>query len=182
MNSLGTLAVLPNLKASVTDDGRVYLTEKFISGMQSYVDRWPGTVVVLIEPHDRLSDNVDNLAVDPRDLSFGVDVTSYDAPDLRNKLSSCAVALGGISYRQNHLAELCNEVGVPFVYGTEYTLKTRMQIIRTEERNPIVQAKRILWEWNQERQNRSAIRAAAGIQCNGVLKFRASDSAGCANL
>lgn len=173
MHSLGTLAVLPNLKASVTDDGRVTLTEKFISGMQSYVDRWPGSVVVLIEPHDRPSDNVDNLAVDPDDLSFGVDVTSYESFDLRDKLRSCAVALGGISYRQNHLAELCNEVGVPFVYGTEYTLKTRTQIIRAEERNPLVQARRILWEWNQERQNRAAIRAAAGIQCNGVPTYEA---------
>lgn len=168
MKSQGTLAVLPNLRASLQDDGRIVLTEKFLSGMESYLDFWNGPVVVLIEPNSQVSDNLDNVAVERRGLPFGIDVTSYDDPGLREKLAGCAVAQGGISYRQNHLAELCSGIDVPFVYGTEYTLKTRLQIIGAEERNPIVRAKRTVWEWNQERHNRNAIGHAAGIQCNGV--------------
>lgn len=173
MNSPGTLAVLPNLRASLQQDGRIVLTEKFLSGMDSYLEFWKGPVVVLIEPNSKVSDNLDNVAVERRGLPFGIDVTSYDDPGLRDKLAGCVVAQGGISYRQNHLAELCSGIDVPFVYGTEYTLKTRLQIIGAEERNPITRAKRTVWEWNQERHNRSAIGFAAGIQCNGVPTYEA---------
>ncbi len=173
MKTSRTLAVLPNLRATVRKDGRIVLTEKFLSGMDSYLEYWDGPVVVMIEPDSRESDNLDNVTVERRGLPFGIDVGSFDAPELRTKLASCAVAQGGISYRQNHLAQLCSEIDVPWVYGTEYTLKTRMQIIAAEERNPLVRAKRTVWEWNQERHNRNAIRLAAGIQCNGVPTFDA---------
>ncbi len=173
MKALGTLAILPNLRASVREDGHLVLTEKFLSGMQSYLDFWNGPVVVMIEPAARISENLDNIVVERRGLPFGIDVTSFDSPDLRTKLASCAVAQGGISYRQNHLSRLCEEIQIPFVYGTEYTLKTRLQIIGAEERNPLVRAKRTVWEWNQERQNRAAISRASGIQCNGVPTYEA---------
>ena len=173
MQTQGTLAVLPNLRASVRDDGRLILTEKFLSGMESYLDFWDGPVVVFIEPNSQPSDNLDNVAVERRGLPFGIDITPFDAPDMHTKLAACAVAQGGISYRQNHLAGLCSTIDVPFVYGTEYTLKTRLQIIGAEEGNPLVRAKRTVWEWNQERHNRNAIRQAAGIQCNGVPTFDA---------
>lgn len=171
MSSPRTLAVLPNLRATVRKDGRLVLTEKFLTGMDSYVEYWDGPVVVLIEPDATESDNLDNIPVERRGLPFGIDVTPFDAPDLGSKLSGCAIAQGGISYRQNHLSALCNGIGVPFVYGTEYTLKTRLQIIRSEERNPLRRTRRNLWEWNQERQNRAAIQRAAGIQCNGTPTF-----------
>ena len=173
MHSLGTLAVFPNLRTHVREDGLVVLTEKFITGVKSYLDYWDGPVVLLIEPSPEPSNNLDNVIVDPRDLPFGLDVTSYDAIDLRAKLSNCAAVQGGVSCRQNHLSRLCQGVEVPFVYGTEYTLKTRVQIIRVEDRNPIVRAKRIAWEWNQERQTRVAIQHASGIQCNGVPTYNA---------
>jgi glycosyltransferase involved in cell wall biosynthesis len=59
------------------------------------------------------------------------------------------------------------------VYGTEYSLKTRRQIINAETGNPLLRARRHLWEWNQERRQRKAIRAATGVQCNGTPTFEA---------
>lgn len=167
------LAVLPNLRAFPRPGGRVVLTRKFISGMQEYAKLWSGPLVAVMEPASDPSSSLDNVEVDPASLDFGVEVTSYDSRDLAARLSRSAVIFGGVSYRQNHLADLGRELGVPVVFGTEYTLRTRIQILRSETSNPVLQARRILWEWQQERRQRRAITRAQGIQCNGTPTFEA---------
>lgn len=167
------LAVLPNLRALPRPGGRVVLTRKFISGMQEYAKLWNGPLVAVMEPTSDPSSSLDNVEVDPASLDFGVEVTSYDSPDLAARLGRSAVIFGGVSYRQNHLADLGRSLGVPVVFGTEYTLRTRIQILRSETRNPLLQARRSLWEWQQERRQRRAIQRAQGIQCNGTPTFEA---------
>ena len=62
---------------------------------------------------------------------------------------------------------------MPFIYITEYSLKTRLQVVRSGVRNPVIALKRQLWELNQERKQRKTVRLASAIQCNGTPTFEA---------
>jgi colanic acid/amylovoran biosynthesis glycosyltransferase len=59
------------------------------------------------------------------------------------------------------------------VLNTEYSLRTRWQIIHAEHRNPLRRARRYVWELGQERKTRADVKLAAGVQCNGVPTFHA---------
>jgi glycosyltransferase involved in cell wall biosynthesis len=167
------LAVLPNLRAVSRPGGRVVLTRKFVSGMQEYAKLWGGPLVAVMEPISDPSSSLDNVEVDPTSLDFGVEVLSYDSPDLAARLKRSAVVFGGVSHRQNHLADLGRALSVPVVFGTEYTLRTRLQIIATETPDRLRRLRRNVWEWRQERRQRRAIRLAQGIQCNGTPTYAA---------
>ena len=96
---------------------------------------------------------------------------SFDDPGLGRVLAGAKVILGSVSYHQNQLSSLCRSIGVPCVYVSEYSLKTRCQIVRADTRNPLLCLRRIWWQCNQERRFRRAIRLASGIQCNGTPTF-----------
>ena len=171
MSDRRSLILLPNLRARRTAERRVVLTRKFVEGMDAFVRGWDGPVLALMEPRDEATDNLDEVAVDPRELDFEVDVLSYDAPELGPRLAQGAVVLGGLGYRQNHVARLARAVGTPLVYGAEYTLKTRIQIARANGDGMLPTTRRIAWEWRQERAQRAALSRASGLQCNGTPTF-----------
>lgn len=168
-----TLALLPNLRAQVAENGNLWLTKKFVEGMEAFVEYWDGPVLVLIEPRETPSDNLDNIEVDPRELSFGIDVLSFDDPLLEQRLGTAAVALGGLGYRQNHIAELCEKIDTHFVIAAEYTLRTRLQIARAAKAGVFATAKRMIWEWRQEQAQRASLRRCSGVQCNGTPTYDA---------
>jgi len=169
----GLLAVLPNLRAPVRPAGRVVLTRKFISGMQAYATLWSGPVVAIMEPSAAPSENLDNVEVEIAKLPFGVEVVRYDSPALREHLRRASVILGGVSSQQNHLPDVGRAFGVPVVFGAEYSLLTRIQIVRAETKSQVRQLRRIAWEWSQERAQRLAITRAQGLQCNGTPTWNA---------
>ena len=172
MADVPRLVLLPAFAARRNGD-RLILTRKFISGVCEYQKYWPGTVQVLIEAEDGHDDNLDHVSVRPEELPFELSIVRYDDPGIEQSLRGAAVALLAVHYRQLHLAEICARLGVPAVYGAEYSLKTRLQIIRSHVRNPLLRARRSLWEWNQERRIRRAIAMASGVQCNGTPTFDA---------
>jgi glycosyltransferase involved in cell wall biosynthesis len=162
---------MPVLRASVQAN-RVYVTRKFLEGVEGFAKHWPEGVRVLLEPNDGPTGNLDEIPVDPSELPFDLRVVSF-ARGLGAHLEGASVVLGASSYRQNHLARLCASLGVPCVYGLEYTLRTRRQIIRAETSNPLRRWRRDAWELNQERRQRAALRRAAGAQCNGAPAYEA---------
>ena len=168
----GALVLLPSLRATVVGE-RVELTGKFSSGVQAYVDAWDGPVRVLMEPTPQTSVNLDNETVDPTLLPFTLEVIDYDDAALDTFLRDAAVVHGALGYRQNHLPGRCAAMGVPFVTSSEYTLKTRLQIVASEVGRGLRRARRAWWERGQERANRDAVQTATGIQCNGTPTFEA---------
>jgi colanic acid/amylovoran biosynthesis glycosyltransferase len=165
-----TLAVLPALPVRVTPSGQVAITRKFIDGMRKYVEEWGGPVSAFMEPTNAGTSNLDEVEVDPADLPFKLEVTSFVDSGLGRKLNGHAVALCSLDYRQTHLAKLCRSIGVPCVYVSEYSLKTRLQVIRAEVANPIVSLRQ-LREYPREWVFRDSVRTASGIQCNGSPTF-----------
>ena len=171
MSNRRQLVVLPSLQAVVEADGRVVVTQKFVDGMLEYAKQWDGPVTAIIEPTTERSNNLDNVAVVPAALDFGLQVMPFRDPRLTPILADAAVVMGGTDFRQNHLAPLCKSLGTPFVVTTEYTLTTRKQIIAAETVNTVVKWRRYWWERRQEAANRRSVRLASGVQCNGLPTY-----------
>ena len=63
--------------------------------------------------------------------------------------------------------------GVANVVIMEYTLKTRIQIIQSGVKNPILRWRRVFWQLQNERKYRHAIEMASGFEANGTPTFDA---------
>jgi colanic acid/amylovoran biosynthesis glycosyltransferase len=168
-----TLAVLPALKARITPSGGIVLTQKFVDGMQKYVEYWDGPVAAFMEPAHVPTSNLDEIEIDPAKLSFTLEVVPFADPQLGQLLAGHQLVLASVSSRQNHLGALCRSSGVPCVYVAEFSLQTRLQAVRSEVKNPLISLRRQFWEFNQERRYRRAIGLSSGIQCNGTPTFEA---------
>jgi colanic acid/amylovoran biosynthesis glycosyltransferase len=166
------LIILASLRANVRSDGSVRITRKFLDGMDRYASLWPGRVTAILHPESSpQSGNLDDVLVEGAALNFDLRVLPFDGAELLDVLRQADVVQGGPDYLLNHVPAFCKEAGVAYVFVSEYTLKTRNQIVRANTSNPIRRARRYFWEWNQERRNRANVIASAAIQCNGVPTF-----------
>jgi colanic acid/amylovoran biosynthesis glycosyltransferase len=164
------LAVLPSLPVRVKPSGRIAITQKFAEGMRRYVEEWGGPVTAFMQPTDATTTD------EPGDLPFQLEVVSFKDPGLARRIAGHDLALCTVDYRQDHMAGVCRSAGVPCVYVSEYSLKTRLQIVRANVANPVVALKRQWNEYRQELRFREAIGMASGIQCNGTPTFEAYKS------
>lgn len=169
-----TLVIAPSIRAGLSTNGKVRLTEKFISGMSMTTTQWDGPVELLIEPDDAThSGNLDDVWVDQGELPFRVTVAEFSSAEARGVVTRASLLQGGPDHRLNHMAGWCTELGTKYVVVTEYTLRTRWQIIDADGLNPVIAWRRKLWAWRQERANVAAVKAAAAVQCNGTPTFDA---------
>ena len=166
-----SLAILPALTAGRVSDGSVRLTHKFIDGMKLYAEYWPGPVITYMEESEKRTSNLDEVEVNPSDLPFGCELVSYKDPNIGDLLAKHEVVMGSCSHRQTHLSALCRSIGVPFLFVSEFSLKTEWQIICANTKNPVLRLRRLWWIVNQERRMRQAVRLAAGMQCNGTPTY-----------
>jgi glycosyltransferase involved in cell wall biosynthesis len=153
--------------------GKVLLTGKFLDGMRSYVERWNGTVRVILPPGRGVTGNLDDVVVDRADLPFTVEILPLASEALRQRVLQAAVVMGGSHHEILDLASLCARHRVPYVFNCEYSLRTRLQITRVETPSPLRRLRRSLWECNQERLFRRTVRSATGVQCNGHPTYQA---------
>ncbi len=173
MTTRGPLLVhVPTLGALQLPSGRIVVTRKFVSGMESYTRHWPGPVEIWVPPLESLSDNLDNIELDPRELPFGVRVVAASALTQAD-LSQAGLIFAGLEWRTLALAAACQRSRTPLVYGCEYTLKTRLQIAKAECPSLLRFARRAAWECNLERRQVRAMALAQGLQCNGTPTFEA---------
>lgn len=172
MPNLGQLTLLPLLCGVPSDDGRILVTQKFLDGMERYARSWPGPVKAILHPCEDATHNLDNVAVHPDDLPFGLTLLPYDGARLIAEITRSELVLGGPDHRLPQLAAICRAYEVPCVFNTEYTLRTRLQIARIEESHPLKLLKRALWETNQERLTVQGLLGVAGVQCNGAPTYR----------
>jgi len=175
------LAVFSNVRAIVRSNGNVVLLERLISGMEEHGKYWPGEMLCGCEPapESDLTGDTDralggaNVEVSPGDLPFKLAVVDFRSDAARRVLANVAVAIVGTGHRATHMAAWGKELDRPIIYGSEYTLKTRLQVERAEVSNPLRFARKVVWQLNLERKQRRAIRLADGIQCNGTPTYDA---------
>lgn len=170
---MGTLAVLPSLRAVERSDGKLVLTTKFIDGMLEYCRNWDGEIRVLLEPAEESSVNLDNVEVDPGSLPFSVELVQLDAADFPKRIEDCEIGYGWVNYRQHAVSRRFLERGVPFVCGSENSLASRLQALVSDGRDPLRVAFGAVRELREESVRRAGIRLARGIQCNGTPTYEA---------
>lgn len=168
------LVLVSPLKAKRLSERQIILTRKFVDGVLEYQQYWSGPVVVLAEENASLSPNLDNVAVEVAELPFKVALVNYDAIGDREEVRQAGVVLASSDdFRQAGVGRACAALGVPCVYVTEYSLKTRMQVVRATTPNPLVRLRRYFWQISREGRIKKIVAAAAGVQCNGTPTFEA---------
>ncbi|MCH8259032.1 MAG: glycosyltransferase [Planctomycetes bacterium] len=172
MSSRDTLYLVPALEARACD-GAFELTKKFLDGVCEYVKRWDGPVVVLLGETRVPSTNLDTVHVAPADVPFGLAWRPQDDAALVERLADARLVLATLVDRNTRVAQLCAAISVPVVYITEYSFRTRCQIIRAETVNPVLRWRRQRWTKLLERRYQRAVRLAEGVQCNGTPTFNA---------
>ena len=173
---MNSLVLIPHVRAYVHDNGMVSFPDKFTTGNLAFVERWNGPVKVIVQPGDDYSPNLDNEDVDPKALPFELVICDYQDPAMASHLHGSGVAVGGMDCYQSHLSSLASTLRVPFVNVSEYTLKTRKQIVAAETPNIVRRWRRVFWEYGQERRNIQAIQASVALQCNGLPTYKAYQS------
>ncbi|MDJ0729719.1 MAG: glycosyltransferase family 4 protein [Crocosphaera sp.] len=172
MSSQKRLIILPNLRATPVSNNEVVITRKFLDGVLLYQEMWDGELIVLMQESSEKSNNLDNIDVNINNLPFILKIVDFkDINKLVSNFNTNSVVGAGASFEQNHIGYLCKKDNIPCVYGTEYSLKTRKQIIEATVNNPLLRFRRYLWQNNQERKQRQAISIASGVQCNGTPTY-----------
>lgn len=169
--------MLPELVMIVTaplerlPDGRLRLDARFIEGLALHAAHWDGPLRCIIweggpVPFGR--------EMAEADLAMPLTVLPEGAALTRDHLAGAGIVLAAADgWRTHALPDLCGP-GVKLVYAIEYTLATRLDILRLDKGIGWLRRLRsMLWVIRQERRMRRAFRRAAGLQCNGDPAFEA---------
>lgn len=172
MSVNGNLIILQPLKVKLLPNAEVLLTRKLIEAVVELAKYWSGAITVMMEETQEASDQMDAKKFKLDELPFKVEIISFDeiTPALLHQHQS-ALVVAVPEYRQNHISKVCQLAGVPCIYVSEYSLKTRKQIVNVSARNPLIRLRRILWTYSQENKQRKAIAMADGLQCNGTPTY-----------
>jgi glycosyltransferase involved in cell wall biosynthesis len=172
MNERRLLLVAPMLRVPMREGGKIVLTEKFIEGMSFYCRRWPGKVAVAAQIATSPDTNLDHVECDPASLPFAVHIVQFtNLQQCRPLLAEAGLVLGSLDPSQAAWAPLCRELSTPLVYISEYSQRTRRQIIDATTPNPVRRWVRYRKVCRAEQICRAAIPLAAGLQCNGTPTF-----------
>jgi glycosyltransferase involved in cell wall biosynthesis len=156
--------------------GSFVLTRKFLDGVREYCAHWPGSIAVWVQRASHADSNLDHIEAHSSDLPFQLNwIDGHEREPARflPALSSADLVLAALVDKHVCLADLCCSRRVPLVYISEYSVRTRQQIVRTETRNPILRWRRHRWTTCLEADYRRAVAAAAGVQCNGLPTYNA---------
>lgn len=147
-------------------DGRLRLDVKFVEGMRLHKAHWNGPVRVILWRGGDIPFGKD-FYVD--DLGFDLLILEQNKNiEASHLVGAKLVVASGDMHEALNLPMLVKASGGRLVYGIEYTLDTRLQIVRLDQNMPWPRKVRsMLWHLNQERRRRAAFRAADGIQANG---------------
>lgn len=90
-----------------------------------------------------------------------------------DKVRGYAAVLGGPHYKMHGMSSRLRAMGIVSVPCVEYSLRTRLDIIRHEVASIPRAARRAAWELREELRVLRDIKAAHGVQCNGTPTFDA---------
>lgn len=169
---MATLAIIPSLPVRFVAPDKVLLTQKFVEGMVQYAKLWDGPLTANMHPNpSSTTGNLDDAVFELNELPFEIRCAPFPSDRFFSGLADAdAVMLGG-DHRLANLTKWCREHGKKAIYLTEYSLKTRLQIVDAEVRNPLIRWRKYVWEWRQERRNQRSVAVADAVQCNGTPTF-----------
>jgi len=171
---VATLAVIPSLPVHYQSPDRVVLTQKFVEGMTRYAELWDGNVVAVMHPSSEpQTGNLDDAVFEVASLPFEITAASFPGEQLYAALDTADVVMLGGDHRLTDLVRWCRSRNKKTVFVTEYSFRTRIQIINAEYHNPFIRLRKYVWEWRQEQRNRLAVTAADATQCNGLPTYDA---------
>jgi colanic acid/amylovoran biosynthesis glycosyltransferase len=172
-----TLIVVSPLPGLPLPGGKILLTQKFVDGMALYKELWKGPVTLICQRSDRPSDNLDNVEISAENKFFETICDSPIEPRLREELKiGPSLVLTSEGETLNFVSAVCREMNQPCIYISEYTLRTRLQIIRSESSDLARRCVRSLRQMRQQLSIRRSVSLASGIQCNGTPTYEAYKS------
>ena len=165
------LILLPSLKAHIGPNNGMVMTRKYMEGAMEFAKFWPGQVTTLAFRSSGNSTEMDPIEVFPGDSRFPIEVRPSTEKQLSDRISGSAAVLAHLSRYEEPTAEICERLGVPSFFTSEYTPKTERQIIDASVRNPVVRFRRKIWIYNAERARMRILRKATGLQCSGTPTY-----------
>lgn len=171
-----TLVVMTPLKAVRRPNGKLLLTRKFLDGMALYRELWKGPITLLSEPSEIESDNLDNMEISVEQAPFRTVCEYFSDDGLSKTLCGPSIVLASEGEQFNFVSSVCRHVNAPCVYVTEYSLKTRLQILKAEQLSLPRRVVRSLRQIRQQFAQKQAISLADGVQCNGTPTYSAYKS------
>jgi colanic acid/amylovoran biosynthesis glycosyltransferase len=150
--------------------GRLRLDVKFVEGMRVQQALWPSRITCVLRrgvgsipfggEYDRAELPFDLVLLDP---SEPLEPKHLAGQDL--------IYAGGDDFHCLGLTDILLP-GQKIVYVIEYTLETRLQILKLERQRGLMgQLRGLVWQLKMERQRRKAFRAASGLQSNGYPAY-----------
>jgi colanic acid/amylovoran biosynthesis glycosyltransferase len=167
------LIVASPLKGVLRPNRKIILTTKFVDGLALYRELWKGPITLACEPAEHVSDNMDNVEVDLDTAPFRTICEPFADDSFARMLNPGSLVLASVGEPFNSLSRLCRKANIPCVYITEYSLPTRLQIVREEQQTPLHGWWRSKLQRRQERSQVNALALADGVQCNGTPTFDA---------
>lgn len=143
------------------------LDVKFVEGMAQHCAEWPGPVSCVL--HEGAAEIPFGADYAPRDLPFKLHVLAPGQPIVAEHLQGADVIIAGADDAGLlSLVPMARQIGAKIAYTIEYTLETRMQILRLDrQRSPLRKLRGAVWLLQQERRRRRAMRQADAVQFNG---------------
>jgi len=167
--------MLPPAPVINTDPTRPFFDNKFVSGMKFACANWPGRIDCLFRERPSPIPFGSQYALS--ELPFGVKVLAENEPvDPTHLEAYDIVQLSGDMHLDLDLPSLVKwrNLRLKVVLVIEYTMETRLQIIRLDRGlSPLRKIKNTIWTLQQERRRRRAMRDADSVQINGYPAFDA---------
>lgn len=147
-------------------DGRLRLDTKFVEGMRLHRALWDGPLRVILWQGGAVPFGQE---LAPDDLGFDLVLLEPGQEIGTRHLQGTGVIAASADMHQTlDLAPLARAAGARLVYVVEYTLATRLDILRLDPGlGRLRKLRSALWHLAQERRRRRAFRAADGLQVNG---------------
>ncbi len=149
------------------------LDVKFVEGMREHCAHWPGPVRCIL----RRGAGGIPFGADYRPEALGFELRLLDPGQpvgAAEMAGIAAVFAAADDAGALDLGPAARRAGAILVYSLEYTLETRLQIVRLDhDRSLPRKLWSALWNLRQERRRRAALRAADGVQANGYPAYDA---------
>lgn len=167
------LVLLPPLRAHRGPRGGLVLTRKYMAGAAQYALHWPGPVTSLVRTSATATTDMDHQEYLPGEAETGLELRPDDEAALAARLAPAALVLAFLERGEAATLDLCDRIGVPVVFVSEYSPRTERQILAAEVANPLLRLRRLVWLHRTERIRRSMLARAAGLQCSGTPTYEA---------
>lgn len=153
-------------------DGNLYFDRKFYDGLSLYTEIWPGEVRVGIRIDHGSPPKFGLIKYEEQNTRARFVFLGAEEEVLEAHLRDVDIVLASADNHKNfHVASLCQKLNVACIYGIEYILETRLQILRISAGNPLQLAKSAVWLLYAEFKRRNALKQADSVQANGVPAY-----------